>query len=211
MRTLTVCIALLISNWQICACASPLDAYRQQQNDLRPIAVKLARDAVQAHIATGKAPAPPAKLPHIFKGRAAVFVTIAKNGRRRGCKGSFEPTAEDLAAEIIRAAIGAATSDIRYRPIRGNELDDVTFTVSIVGPLKRVHDPYAYSPRDHGLLLRASGKSGVLLPGEAKTSAWRFAEAKRQSGVRPGEPYDLYVFETVALHETTRAPDKRRK
>ncbi|MCL5105743.1 MAG: AMMECR1 domain-containing protein, partial [Armatimonadetes bacterium] len=159
----------------------------------------------------GKSLTIPSELPEVFRTRAAVFVTIAKNGRRRGCKGVFEPATDNLAAEIVRAAIGAATADIRYRPIRANELNQITFTVSIVGPLKRVSDPYNCSPADQGLLIRASGKSGVILPGEAKTSSWGLAEAKRQAGIKPGEPYELYMFKTLALHETTGAPDKRRR
>lgn len=211
MRKLTLCIVLSIFCCQSYTCASGLDFYCSRQDRIRPLAVKIARDAVRTQLTTGKPPAPPVKLSRILKGRAAVFVTIAKNGRRRGCKGSFEPVTDNLHSEIVRAAIGAATSDVRYRPIRANELDDVTFTVSIVGPLKRVRDPYTFSPRDYGLLLRASSKSGVLLPGEAKTCEWRLSEAKRQAGVRPGEPYDLYVFETVALHENPGAHAKRRK
>ena len=210
MRTTAMCIALLSLGALNYTCASPLDAYRAGENTIRPIAVKLARDAVRAQVA-GRCLTMPSRLPEVFRTRAAVFVTIAKNGRRRGCKGVFEPVTDNLAAEIVRAAVGAATADIRYRPIRRNELDQLTFTVSIVGPLKRVEDTNACSPGDHGLLLRSGDTSGVILPGEAKTSAWGLAEAKRQAGIRSGEPYELYVFETLALHETTGAPSKRRK
>ena len=40
---------------------------------------------------------------------AGVFVSIKKNGRLRGCIGTFEPTQPDIAREIIRNAVMAAT------------------------------------------------------------------------------------------------------
>lgn len=182
-------------------CASPLNDFSDHQNTLREPAIKLARDAVHAFLVEGKRAPAPRKLPILFTHKAAVFVTIAKNGRRRGCKGVFEPATTCLKDEIIRAAIGAATGDIRYRPIRSNELDELTFSVSIVGPLKHVQDPAAYSCFHYGLLLRGATASGVILPGEAKTNSWRLAEAKRQAHIRRGEHYEIFVFETLALHE----------
>lgn len=63
-----------------------------------------------------------------------------------------------------------------------------------------------YSTLDYGLLLRTASGSGVILPGEAKTASWRLAEAKRQAGVRAGQSYELFVFQTVALHEDAKRP-----
>jgi uncharacterized protein (TIGR00296 family) len=154
---------------------------------------------VRAHITTGKEKFDTPKLPEIFSRKAAVFVTIAKNGKRRGCRGSFEPTTGCLKDEIVQTAIASATADVRYRPVRTNELAHLTFTVSIVGPLRLVKEADGYPPRLYGILLKANSGSGVILPGEAKTARWRLAEAKKQAGVKPAEPYELYVFETVTL------------
>ena len=199
MRAPILCIVLLTIVPRACASPPSLDVFRQGQGRISAPAVSLARKAVTTYLATGKDEFSLPQLPEIFKRKAAVFVTISKAGRTRGCKGSFEPTTSNLRDQIIQTAIGAATADIRCRPIRSNELKDLDFTVSIVGPLKRVKDANGYPPRLYGLFLRSSSKSAVLLPGEAKTTAWRLAEAKRQAGLRPGEPYELYVFETVTL------------
>lgn len=209
LSPLLMCIAVYSLNTATYA-VDCLDAYRQQANAIAVPAAAMARRAVETYLKTGKADVNASRLPAVFVKKAAVFVTIAKNGKRRGCKGAFEPVTGSLRDEIIRTAIEAATADIRYRPIRSNELDDVTFTVSIVGPLKRVQDSAPYPPERYGLLLRSGGKSGVLLPGEAKTSTWRLAEARRQAGVGPGEPCELFVFETVALREPDSASVRRR-
>ncbi len=203
----TICLSLAIS----CALASPLGNFAQHRNTLCKPAINLARETVRIYLTTGKLTPTQQKLPAIFNQKAAVFVTIAKNERRRGCKGTFEPATKCLKDEIIRAAIGAATSDIRYRPIRSNELGKLSFTVSIVGPLKRVKDPQQYPPISYGLLVRGGAGTGVILPGEAKTNSWRVAEARRQAGLKSGQPCEMFVFETVALHETKEPPKPRRR
>ena len=199
MRRTVLCIAVLMITAETCADISPLAPFKRQQGRISAQAAALARQAVETYLTTSKDKFSVPELPEIFNRKAAVFVTIAKNGRRRGCKGSFEPLTENLKDEIIQTAIGAATADIRYRPVRPNELEELTFTVSIVGPPKHVKDAGVYPPRLYGLLLKSGSKSGVILPGEAKTTRWRLTEAKRQARVRPGEPYELYVFETVTL------------
>lgn len=194
-----------------CARASSIDEFAGRESAIRGPAVKLARRAVETYLKTGKTIPTPRDLPRIFSRPAGVFVTMSKDGKRRGCKGTFEPVTSSLAEEIIQSAIGAATTDIRYRPIRTNELAELTFTVSIVGPPRRVQDSDGYSARTHGLLLRCSSGSGVILPGEAKTSTWRLAEARRQASAKRGESCELFVFQTVALHEDVKAPQKRRR
>ena len=208
MRAPILCIAVLMIAAGTYASSRSLDVFRQQQGRISSDAVGLARKAVTTYLATGKDEFPLPKLPEVFKRKAAVFVTISKAGRRRGCRGSFQPTTSNLRDEIIQTAIGAATADIRYRPIRTNELKDLDFTISVVGRLEHVKDANGYPSRVYGLLLRSASKSGVLLPGEAKTSTWRLAEAKRQAGLKPGEPYELYVFEAVTLrtHKQTVKP-----
>ncbi len=204
------CICLIMIAAQAYTASDPLEAYRRQRGVIAPIAVDLARQAVESYITIDKAKVVHGKLPDLFRKKAAVFVTISKNGQRRGCKGAFEPVTGSLRDEIIRTAVQAATADIRYRPIRRSELKDVTFVVSIVGPLRRVRDSAAYSPRQFGLLIKSGDKSGVVLPGEAKTSQWRLSEARKQAGVGSKDPCEMYVFEAVELREqSTRASSSR--
>jgi len=45
-----------------------------------------------------------------MKEQAGVFVSIHKLGELRGCIGTFEPTQDNVALEIIGNAISAATA-----------------------------------------------------------------------------------------------------
>lgn len=196
----------LITLYVLIACASAnastLDDFAGYVGEIRVPAIALAREAVTNCIKGEKCAKAQSKLPEIFKRKAAVFVTISKHGRRRGCFGVFEPVTSNLGEEIIRSATHAATADKRYRPIRKNELSELEYTVSIVGPLKRVSDPESYPPECYGLLLKCASGAGVLLPGEARTNRWRIAEARRQAGAGPKERCEMFVFRTIALHES---------
>jgi len=208
LRAAALCITLCSLAGAAYTDAVSLDVFRQNRTRIQSQACSLARQAAAHYLRYGTTEFKGPDLPEIFNRKAAVFVTISKDGQRRGCRGSFEPAEDTLKAEIIRVAIEAATADIRYRPIRLGELDELAFSVSIVGEPEIVSDLDGFCPTRCGLLLRSGEKSGVLLPGEAKTNTWQLAEAKRQAGVQPGEPYELYVFETVALHET-RPPEAK--
>lgn len=211
MRVPSVCLALLCLSSISYTSTRSLELYRNSRAQIAAPAVRIARQAVTTYLETGRAVVEEKGLPEAFRKKAAVFVTISSNGRRRGCAGGFEPAAANLRDEIVLAAIRAATADTRYRAVRAGELDRLTFTVSIVGPLTPVSDPSRYPPAAYGLLARNGPKSGVILPGEAKTSRWGLSEAKRQAGIRPDEPCELYVFETVTLTERPGAKDGGRR
>ena len=40
------------------------------------------------------------------------------------------------------------------------------------------------------------------MPGEARTSAYQRKWAKREAGIEPGVPFELYVFETERFGKT---------
>lgn len=213
MRVLGMCTALILLASPSYTSPQPLDYYRNAQARIAAPAVRIARQAVARYLESGRMDIQDQEknLPEAFQRKAAVFVTISRDGQRRGCAGGFEPTASNLRDEIALAAIRAATTDRRYRAIRAGELDQLTFTVSIVGPLKRVSDPSRFPPAVYGLLVRSGSRAGVILPGEARTSEWGFAEARRQAGIGTGEPCELYVFETVTLREPPRADSVGRR
>ncbi|MDI7247895.1 MAG: AMMECR1 domain-containing protein [Bacillota bacterium] len=132
----------------------------------------------------------------ILAAPAGVFVALILDGRVRGCMGTVYPMEASLAEEIASAARMAATSDPRRLPVRPEEVARLEYCVSVVGRVRR-HDPAVpVNPRIQGVIVRANGRAGVILPGEARTGAYEMAWAKREAGVGPGEHYELYVFET---------------
>lgn len=127
---------------------------------------------------------------------AGVFVALILDGSVRGCMGTVYPMEASLVEEIASAARMAATSDPRRPPIRPEEVPRLDYCVSVVGRLRR-HEPGApVDPRTQGVIVRANGRAGVILPGEARTGAYEIAWAKREAGAGPGDRFELLVFET---------------
>lgn len=127
---------------------------------------------------------------------AGVFVTLILDGRVRGCMGTIYPVESSLADEIASAARMAATSDPRRPPVSPEEVLELEFCVSVVGRLRREKPDSVVDPRREGVIVRANGRAGIILPGEARTGAYEIAWAKREAGVGPGDHFELYVFET---------------
>jgi uncharacterized protein (TIGR00296 family) len=80
--------------------------------------VKLARETIENYIKQGKIITPPLDLPEeMINQKAGVFVSLKKIGDLRGCIGTFMPTQENIAREIIKNAISAAIDDPRFSPV----------------------------------------------------------------------------------------------
>ncbi len=134
--------------------------------------------------------------------QAGVFVTIIIDDKVRGCMGRIHPAEPNLWAEIRRAAEMAATMDMRHPPISAKDLSNLDFCVSVVGRVRRESPDVEVNPRLEGILVKTGGRSGVILPGEARTCAYQRKWAKREAGIEPGIPFELYVFETERFGKT---------
>ncbi|MCD5396478.1 MAG: AmmeMemoRadiSam system protein A [Candidatus Pacebacteria bacterium] len=138
--------------------------------------IKLARMAVEKYIKEGKIIEPPKDLPDEFcKERAGVFVSIHKKKEGishdeqkrilRGCIGTYLPTKENIAKEIISNAI-SATKDPRSLPIQKDELPYLTYEVYILEEPKLIKSLDELDPKKYGILIKALDfeKSALLLP-----------------------------------------------
>ena len=78
--------------------------------------VKLARQTVETYVNERRIIEPPSssELTPEMKQKAGTFVSIKKHGELRGCIGTFIPSCENVAEEIIKNAICAATQDPRF-------------------------------------------------------------------------------------------------
>ncbi len=196
--------ALLMMLAAPCAAASPLEDAARADAALRRQACTLARWAVEQK-AAGRPLSPLPFRPQGMLARPApCFVTISLDGRRRGCTGSFEPRAPSLADEIVQNAVRAWTLDPRSPRLGRDQLKRAEFSVTIPGPRRTVPDPSPYPPADYGLVVTGGGRSGVLLPGEARTSRWQEREARRQAGIPEGASVTFQVFRAVTFRERTK-------
>lgn len=144
--------------------------------------VSLAKQAIENYIKEGEMPSLPEGLPEEFlKRKAGTFVTIMKNGNLRGCIGTYLPTKENIAKEIIANAIAAATEDCRFGPIQKEELPHFSYAVYILSEPELVKNIKDLDPKKYGIIIKTvpithsdgtdvvfNGhlpfKSGLLLP-----------------------------------------------
>ncbi len=133
----------------------------------------LAKQAVEAFIRQGKVIVLPNGLSKkILEKKAGVFVTIEKREKGeqkelRGCIGTYLPTKENIAEEIIRNAVAAATQDYRFGAIEESELPYLSYTVYILGAPLQIKDIKELDPKKYGILIKTTGfplKSALLLP-----------------------------------------------
>ena len=116
-----------------------------------------------------------------FDFKSGVFVTLNKKNSLRGCIGYPIPI-KRLSNGLIDAAIAAATEDPRFPPVNPNELDDITFEITVLTPPIeiKVNNPQEYLSiikvgRD-GMIVESSVTSGLLLPQVAKEYDWNVEE-----------------------------------
>ena len=133
----------------------------------KPIApTELARAAVEAYVRSRAVLSVPEELTDELKAKAAAFVSIkTSEGRLRGCIGSIYPLYENVAQDIVKNAIKAATEDYRFEPVCISELDILVYSVDILSPIEPIADLESHDPTIYGLLIEtAEAKRGVLLP-----------------------------------------------
>ncbi len=135
----------------------------------------LAKKTVENFVRTGEKNDPPKDLPkEMLSSKAGVFVSIHKNStddnsqtvdQLRGCIGTFLPTKDNVAYEIIFNAIAAASHDTRFSLIKEDELKNLSYSVDVLSepkPVSRIED---LDPKKYGILVKSeNGKSALLLP-----------------------------------------------
>ena len=162
---------------------------------------QLAREALEHYFATGDLLSPPDPLPSPWQRSTGVFVTLSQQGRTRGCWGTLLSASPDLAQATIRAAVGAATRDPRYPPLQAAELSEISIQVALVEQVLPIQSMTEVDPTQAGVFVRAGSQGGVLLPGEALTSDWQIATARRWAGIPPEVPVEIFRVEAQLLHE----------
>ena len=160
--------------------------------------VKLARETIENYIKQGKIITPPLGLPEeMINQKAGVFVSLKRFGDLRGCIGTFMPTQENIAQEIIKNAISAAVDDPRFSPVNVSELEDLSISVDVLSVPEEVKDISQLDPKKYGVIVSSGYKKGLLLPDleGVDTVEYQIDIAKRKAGIYPGEKVKLYRFE----------------
>jgi AmmeMemoRadiSam system protein B/AmmeMemoRadiSam system protein A len=164
--------------------------------EMSPI-VKLARQTVETYIKEKKGIAPPAELVPEMKEKAGVFVSIHKKGELRGCIGTFEPTQENVASEIIVNAISSSTRDPRFPPVDTHELNDLDYSVDVLTSPERIESHDHLDPKKYGAIVECGWRRGLLLPDleGVDTVDQQIDICCQKAGIGPKEKVKLYRFE----------------
>ncbi|MFQ5672731.1 MAG: AmmeMemoRadiSam system protein A [Nitrospinales bacterium] len=164
--------------------------------------VALAIDAVKYYLENGEPLPCPKNLPEAMKRKSGTFVSIKKNGVLRGCIGTITPSEPDLAREIIRNAVSAATRDPRFPPVSRKELADLTFSVDVLTPPEKVDDVSDLDAGKYGIILKGETKQAVLLPNleGIDTVEEQMTICRKKAGLRKNDPVELFRFRVERFH-----------
>ena len=137
----------------------------------------------------------------LLKNMAGAFVSLHKNGKLRGCIGTFLPTQENVATEILKNAVSAGTNDPRFSPVRKDELAFLEYSVDILSDPEEVPDESYLDAKKYGVIVSSGRKRGLLLPDldGVDTVEQQIEIASAKGGIEPGEPVILQRF-TVERH-----------
>ena len=163
--------------------------------------VKLARRSLETYVKTDqRLTSLPEDLPtEMTTQQAGAFVSLHKNGQLRGCIGTIAPTCDNLAWEIVQNAISACSRDPRFSPVRPDELDELEYSVDVLGAPEPVDSPAALDPKTYGVIVSCGGRRGLLLPdldGVDSVEA-QLSIALQKGGIRENEPYKIERFKVV--------------
>lgn len=163
--------------------------------------VRLARLSLETYVRTGRRlDSLPDALPRELTEQAAgAFVSLHMGGRLRGCIVTIGPTQENLAWEIIRNAVSAGTRDPRFPAVRAEELDELEYSVDVLGQPESVDALDQLDPRQYGVIVSFGHQRGLLLPDldGVDTVEQQIDIARQKGGIRATDPYTLQRFKVV--------------
>lgn len=159
--------------------------------------VRLARKAVEYFFEKGEKLPVPSNTPSLLLRPGASFVTITtfyayEHRELRGCIGYVRPV-KSLVETVIDVALEAAFNDPRFPPLGREELERVTFEVSVLSPLIELpREPAARIEsimigRD-GLVAQRGVYQGLLLPEVPVEYLWDEETFLAETCVKAGLP-----------------------
>ncbi len=160
--------------------------------------VRLARETVETYVTERRTPEIPEGLPEeMERERAGVFVSLHKDGALRGCIGTFLPTRENIAREIVSNAVSAATRDPRFDPVRPEELKWLEISVDVLSKPEQISGTDQLDVKRYGVIVSSGGRRGLLLPDldGVDTVEEQVDIARRKGGIPEGAPLTLERFE----------------
>jgi AmmeMemoRadiSam system protein B/AmmeMemoRadiSam system protein A len=161
----------------------------------------IAKASVENFLEKGKIPEFEVKSERLKQNQGA-FVTLKKQGKLRGCIGQVIGN-QPLYQIVSQMAVAAAIKDSRFPPVTKEELDQLEYEISVLGPLRKVDSWKEIQIGLHGVQAVAGFRSGLFLPQVATENNWDLETFLDQLMLKAGlwpdywkeNPVDFYVFE----------------
>lgn len=168
------------------------------------ILVKTARIVVTDYLKNGTKTELGKKFQEDFSFNSGVFVTLNNPLGLRGCIGYPLPD-KKLFNALEEAAISAATEDPRFPPVKFEELDSITFEVTVLTPPTKIEvsDSQEYLSKikigQDGLIVKYGYNSGLLLPQVPVEYGWNEKEFLEYTCEKAGLPKEYWQKEDVEI------------
>ncbi len=163
--------------------------------------VRLARLSLETYVRTGRRlRALPDGLPQELTDKTAgAFVSLHAHGQLRGCIGTTGPTTGSVAWEIVQNAVSAGARDPRFPPVGKEELDQLEYSVDVLGEPEPISSPDQLDVKRYGVIVSHGSRRGLLLPDleGVDTVEQQIDIARQKGGISSREPYTLERFEVV--------------
>ncbi len=175
-----------------------VDAELKKKKEASDAYVRLARESAEYFVENGRMMKVPDWVPDELRGsRAGAFVSIHKFGRLRGCVGTFLPTTDSLAQEIVRNAVSAVSEDNRFDPVEEEELPWLDINVDVLSEPEQISSEEQLDVKKYGVIVECGRRRGLLLPDldGVDTVEQQISIAMRKGGIAPGSSINLYRFE----------------
>ena len=168
------------------------------------ILVKTARMVVSDYLKKGSKMELGKKFQEDFSFKSGVFVTLNSPLGLRGCIGYPLPD-KKLFNALEDAALSAATEDPRFPPVKFEELDSITFEVTVLTPPTKIEvkEPQEYLSKikvgQDGLIVKFGYNSGLLLPQVPIEYGWNEKEFLEHTCEKAGLPKEYWQKEEVEI------------
>jgi MEMO1 family protein len=166
--------------------------------------VRLARESLTTYLTTRKPmkDVPTYVIEEMKNTRRGVFVSLKKYGELRGCIGTFLPTTDSIAEEIIRNAVEAGVDDPRFGAVEEEELLDIDFSVDVLTePEPAQRDEL--DPKEYGVIVTSGRRRGLLLPDleGVDTVEEQLSISLQKAGIGKHDSFTIEKFKVIRHKE----------
>lgn len=143
----------------------------QQKQEL----LDIARSTVESYVRTGQIPEFKINDKRL-KEKQGAFITLHRNGQLRGCIGQVVSSNKPLWGVVQDMAMAACSQDHRFSPVSVDELNELTYEISVMSLPKKIIKWQDIELGKHGVIIQKEARTGIFLPQVARETGWNKEE-----------------------------------